>query len=250
MSCNHCAFIAAGIVLASGLAFADSETQSPRSQKTPDLPSAEEQIVSGTNQFRRRHLRHAVTVNTELSKAARYFAQFLAKKDELSHTADGQEPWDRAKKFGYQYCVVEENIAMEFNSEGFTTDQLAQALVKGWEQSPGHRKNMLNQNVTETGVAVARSEASGKYYAVQMFGRPQALEMSFEIVNDAASAVKYKLDDQPYTIQPRVRMLHRACIPPELKFLTEGQETYHPENGSRFVIQGDSSGKMKIATMK
>ncbi len=35
------------------------------------------------------------------------------------------------------------------------------------------RKNMLAPEVTETGVAVARSGKTGRYYAVQMFGRPR-----------------------------------------------------------------------------
>src|SRR5437870_4974 len=140
----------------------------------PDLAGVEKQIVSETNAFRRQEGRGALKVNPELSKAAQYFAKFMAETDKYGHTADGHEPWDRAKKYGYDYCMVEENIAYQFSSEGFTTSRLAQGFVDGWKSSPGHRRNMLNPDVDETAVAVARSASSGKFYAVQMFGRPKS----------------------------------------------------------------------------
>jgi uncharacterized protein YkwD len=43
--------------------------------------------------------------------------------------------------------------------------------VEGWKRSPGHRRNLLAREATQTGVAVARSD-QGYYYAVQLFGRP------------------------------------------------------------------------------
>lgn len=215
-----------------------AQDPAPTSGTTPDVPRVVEQVIEKTNEFRRRHLRHPVVRNAELTKAAQYFAQYLADKDQLSHTADGQAPWDRAKKHGYDYCVVEENIAYELNSAGFTTDALADALVKGWEESPGHRRNMLERHVTDTGVAVARSAKSGKYFAVQMFGRPKSDEIEFLVVNDTDTAVKYKVDDQTLSAEPHVRMTHRSCTPPELRFQLAGKERgFHPEKGSRYVLR-------------
>ena len=40
---------------------------------------------------------------------------------------------------------------------------------------------MLDPAVTETGVGVARSERTGDYYGVQMFGRPTTEMMEFQI---------------------------------------------------------------------
>src|SRR5436305_312399 len=89
-------------------------------EKQPDLARVTERTIAGTNEFRRKNDRKPLPLNAALTKAAQYFAGYLAEKDELSHTADGREPWDRAKKYGYDYCIVAENIAYEFNSEGFT----------------------------------------------------------------------------------------------------------------------------------
>lgn len=52
--------------------------------------------------------------------------------------------------------------------------ELASRYFEGWKKSPGHRRNMLEASVTDTAVAVARSARTGRYYAVQLFGRTAA----------------------------------------------------------------------------
>jgi len=164
--CRHFLLIAA-LVVSPAAAPARAET------KTPELPKVVQRIVDRTNDFRKSEKREPVRVNAELTKAAEYFAKFMAESGKYGHEADGQKPADRAKKHGYDYCLVLENIAYLYNSEGFGTEDLAGGLIKGWQESPGHRKNMLDPDVIETGVAVARSEKTGYFYAVQMFGRPR-----------------------------------------------------------------------------
>src|SRR4051794_21765887 len=128
-----------------------------------DLAITSRSIVRQTNQFRKQHDLQPVRTNDRLKRAAQYFADYLARHEQLDHEADGSTPAERAEKYGYEYCMVLENIADEFKSEGFETDQLAQSLVRGWQGSQHHRENMLDADVTETGVAVAQSEKSGRY---------------------------------------------------------------------------------------
>ena len=45
----------------------------------------------------------------------------MARTGKFSHSADGSEPAARAKRFGYEYCIVAENIAYIFSSEGMAT---------------------------------------------------------------------------------------------------------------------------------
>jgi uncharacterized protein YkwD len=123
------------------------------------------------------------TSDPELNKAAEYFAQYMATHDKYGHTADDNRPADRAKKFGYRYCIVLENIAYQFSSIGYTTQELGEKFFAGWKTSPGHRKNMLDPAVAQTGVAVAQSQDSGYYYAVQMFGRPKSKSIEFSLFN-------------------------------------------------------------------
>src|SRR5579871_3700630 len=151
------------------------------SKRSLDLGATARTIVTLTNAFRKEEGKGPLKVNPQLSRAARYFADYLARTDKFSHTADGDEPWGRAARYGYEYCIVAENIAYRYSSAGFTTRELAEGLMRGWKKSPGHRKNLLHPDVTEIGVAVARSKHTGRYYAVQDFGRPKSQEITFRI---------------------------------------------------------------------
>jgi len=224
--------------------------ENPEATK-PDLAEVQKLIVSLTNDFRSEQGRSSVRENQQLNKAANYFAHYLAHTDQFSHTADGNEPWDRAAQFGYDYCIVLENIAYEFNSEGFTSRGLAEALVTGWKKSPGHRKNMLDKDVTETGVAVARSSTSGYYYAVQMFGRPRSDAVVFKLANRSRSAVPFRLDGKDQTLRPGYTLTYTRCRPPEIAFPSakteqEKGQVFHPQNGSHYVISADEAGGLQV----
>ena len=81
-----------------------------------------------------------------------------------------------------------ENLALNLDSRGFETKQLARDAVEGWKGSPGHRANMLRPHVTEIGVAVVRApDRDPKFISVQLFGRPEALKVKFNIENQAGA---------------------------------------------------------------
>jgi uncharacterized protein YkwD len=82
-----------------------------------------------------------------------------ATRDTMGHNgANGSTINSRLQGLGYSRWA--ENVAQY---------QSAQEAVNGWLASPGHRANMLNCALTETGFAVARSD-SGKLYWTQTFG--------------------------------------------------------------------------------
>jgi len=195
-------------------------------------------IVAQVNQFRSQQGKPELQVHPRLEQAAHDYAQILAHFDKLSHTVDGSQPWDRAVQHGYDYCIILENIAEEFNSQGFATQELVADFVKGWKQSPGHRKNMLDPDVMDTGVGVARSE-TGKYYAVQMFGRPKTAEIAFDIANQAGVEVSLTVDGRPQNVPPDETMTFRRCRPAEVRF-ADGQ-VFHPRNGAHYVVQKSST---------
>jgi len=190
----------------------------PAKGDAPDLAKAVQQIVDQTNEFRKQEKQPSVQINKELTKAAEYFAGFMAKTGKYGHEADDKKPADRAKEHGYDYCIVLENIAYLYNSEGFTVESLAGGFVKGWKESPGHRKNMLDPDVTDTGVAIARSEETGYYYAVQMFGRPKSKAFEFQIANQSDAEIEYKVGDEDFKLAPRYTRTHQRCRPPEVSF--------------------------------
>jgi uncharacterized protein YkwD len=219
----------------------NAQAQAAGAAGGPDLAQVAKLIVQQTNDFRAKEGRRKLEANPKLTEAARYFADYLARTNKFSHTADGQRPSDRAKKHGYDYCITLENIAYEYNSAGFPTEELARRFVEGWKQSPGHRKNMLDPDVTETGVAIARSEKTGYYYAVQEFGRPRSLAVAFKVSNHADATVNYTIGDQKFSLPPRYTRSHEQCRPQDVTFRwPEGEgepKALRPGNGDNFVVE-------------
>ena len=152
-------------------------TAAPNMKKA-DLPQVEKIVVEGTNQFRAGEARVVLRNSPELEKAARDFAEYMAKTGKFDHEVDGTTPATRVKAAGYQYCRIGENIARFYSTHGFTTNDLGRQLVQGWKDSPGHRRNMLEPEVIETGVAVVHRRHDGidDFYAVQLFGKPRDLK--------------------------------------------------------------------------
>jgi uncharacterized protein YkwD len=228
----------------------DSPPYVSRDEKKPDLEAVARYIVDKTNEFREQEGRPRVAVNDRLAATARDFADYMARTGRYGHTADGNQPADRAAKHGYDYCVIAENIAYAFNSDGFTTEELGRNFVEGWKNSPGHRRNMLDPDVTETGAAVARSEKTGYYYAVQMFGRPKSLTLRFRLVNESSMPVTYRIAGQTFSLPPKYIRIHEQCRPTEVTFdLPSGgktlTQTVKAENNAQYVIV-DEGGSLRV----
>ncbi|HVW00842.1 MAG TPA: CAP domain-containing protein [Planctomycetaceae bacterium] len=221
--------------------------------KTPDIEAVERLVFQKVNAFRNKQGRHALEFNRQLDQTARDFAQFMARNDKYGHEADGREPWDRAAAHGYAYCVVAENIAYDYSSIGFATVELADSLVEGWENSPPHRRNMLDPDVDDSGVGVAYSRKSAKYYAVQLFGRPKSKEIRFEVRNESPVPVSYRIDQKTFDVPPETAMTHQVCRPPKLVFLPPPkgvtlafEKNERPQNGDELVIRQLRDGTLVL----
>lgn len=211
-----------------------------RAQTEADPAEAARLVVEQTNQFRRSQGVRPTASSRALEQAARSFAEFMARTDRYGHEADGKQPPERAKAHGYDYCMVSENIAYQFQSAGFRSRDLAQRLVRGWEVSPGHRRNMLDPDATEIGVAIARSPKSGRYYAVQMFGRPNSSRIEFRIANHSPAAVRYELGGEWFHLPPRVTRKHGQCRIETLTLRLPGDQeptSVQPAHGERYAVE-------------
>ena len=103
--------------------------------------------------------------NEQLGQMAKIQSQNMAHFQKMAHVipeAKLSKMTDRARHVGYPFGRLAENIALGFPD--------AQAAVHGWMNSRGHRANILNSDVSETGIGIARSSAGGLYYT-QVFGR-------------------------------------------------------------------------------
>jgi uncharacterized protein YegP (UPF0339 family) len=183
-----------------------------------------------------------------LAAAARGFAQYLAKTGKFAHEADGSEPQRRAEAQGYRYCLVAENLAMNLDSRGFESRQLAKEAVEGWKKSPGHRANMLQAGVTEIGVAVAQApDKNPKYISVQLFGRPESLKIKFSLENRTSTAVPYALGAEAHTLPARTIVTHTMCDASLLTFENAGTGVkFDVRNGDKFTARAGPAGSVEL----
>jgi stress response protein SCP2 len=123
------------------------------------------QVVAATNAERRRHGLPALAVDARLGAAAQLHTADMLRRGFFDHRSpDGDQVWDRARSVGYPYRKVAENIAA-----GQCT---AAEVVAGWMDSPGHRRNILDAELTQIGVGHAVGGSYGVLWT-QVFGTPR-----------------------------------------------------------------------------
>ena len=221
----------------------------PASVRRADPASVEARVIERTNAFRTSQGQTALATDDRLTAAARAFARYMARSDRYGHEADGRKPSERAQAHGYSYCVVAENIAYQYSSQGFSTDELTARLIEGWQQSPGHRKNMLLPAVTDIGVGVAQSESTQRFYAVQLFGRPKSASTRFSIANRADAAIGYELDGRAFSLAPRVTRTHEGCFDGVLQLKwPDGPASpgFAPRDGADYTVVRDQTGQLRL----
>jgi len=140
--------------------------ESPSSSvATPARTSLEGRIFDLINAERRHQGLPALQYNSQLDEMAQIQATNMAHFQKMAHVIpEAKLPTlvSRAHAVGYPFGQIAENVAL-----GYPT---AEGVVNGWMNSRGHRANILNQGVVETGIAVRRSADGGLYYC-QVFGR-------------------------------------------------------------------------------
>ena len=131
-----------------------------------DLDDLNDQVVGLINQERINNGLPALTVQSQLTAAARGHSQDMACNKFFSHTgSDGSSFSTRISRAGYSYSAAAENIAAGYGDPA--------SVVAGWMGSQGHKDNMLNPNYTEVGIGYIYVAGSpyGVYWTAN-FGRP------------------------------------------------------------------------------
>ncbi|WP_232668665.1 CAP domain-containing protein [Pseudonocardia sp. TRM90224] len=136
---------------------------------TPDAPGAPSdlvlEVVAATNVERARHRLRPLTVDARLTAAAQAHTEDMVRRGFFAHeNPDGKQVWDRALAAGYAYRKVAENIA--------AGQRTAAEVVQGWMDSPGHRRNILDGDLTQIGVGHVPGGSYGVYWT-QVFGTPR-----------------------------------------------------------------------------
>ena len=111
-------------------------------------PAAAQSMISG---YRGNNGLGALTIDPDLMKLAEEHSRSMAARDKLDHDV-GKASNQRVRAGRFDAKVAVENV-----SAGYHT--LAEAF-SGWRDSPPHRANMLNRNVTRMGIAAVYSPNS------------------------------------------------------------------------------------------
>ena len=134
-----------------------------RTEPAPAPPVDE--VVRATNVARIGHGLGPLAVDARLTRAAQAHTEDMVRRGFFAHqNPDGAQVWDRAVAAGYGYRRVAENIA--------AGQRTAAEVVRGWMDSPGHRANILDGELTQIGVGLVHGGEYGVYWT-QVFGTPR-----------------------------------------------------------------------------
>jgi hypothetical protein len=139
-------------------------------EEKPEAILTQRGIIEWTNKQREKYNLPPLKENSLLDKSASAKVKDMFQNQYFAHySISGEGVSDLAKKFGYDFLLIGENLAMG----NFPSDE---DLVLAWMESPGHRANILNEKYQEIGVAVEKGIFEGKevWIAVQHFGLPSS----------------------------------------------------------------------------
>lgn len=141
---------------------------------SPAAAGPAESVLTTVNAARAKAGCGPLRVNPKLVAAAKSHARAMAEQNFFAHAGkDGSRFSARIEQQGYSYRSAAENIA--------AGQETAREVVTGWLQSAGHRRNILNCGMSETGIAVVYqpddrplrgSSYPLRYYWVQVFADP------------------------------------------------------------------------------
>ncbi len=153
-----------------------SETKPPVPGRPPPasatVSASEQRVIDATNAFRRANGLAPLKPSVRLIVIAQNHARNMARQDRFGdtdqngHVLDGKGLDYRIKVGNYDFLRVAENVGFQR-----VHGDPVEGMMTGWKESPGHRRNMLLEDITEIGVGVAQGK-SGRWYFVQVFGRP------------------------------------------------------------------------------
>lgn len=128
-----------------------------------------ENLISLTNQERQAQGLNVLSANELLTQAALNKGRAILNSQNFSHTINDKKFSGWVRDIGYDYSYVGENLAIDFaTSEG---------VVKAWNDSPLHKKNLLSPYYSEIGIAAINGKFQGQdtTIVVQIFGAPKSL---------------------------------------------------------------------------
>ncbi len=128
------------------------------------LDPIEREVVNLVNAERESRGIPTLIVNYQLQEAAWKHSEHMARNKVLCHSGCGDgDPASRIRATGYKAATWGENVA--------SGQRTSTQVMNAWMNSSGHRRNILNPDFTDIGVAYAVGGLYGNSWT-QVFGRP------------------------------------------------------------------------------
>jgi len=138
-----------------------SETADP---PLGEIASLERQCFNEVNRMRRAHGLVALQFSDELLDVARHYSRRMAEENFFAHgDPDGHTVRERIELANIRWRMVGENLAY---SNGYINP--VAASMRGWMDSPGHRRNLLEPGWRQTAIG-AWISTDGTVYFTEIF---------------------------------------------------------------------------------
>lgn len=146
-------------------AYTDEDLKRPFSEGLlRDIESLEQQCLEAVNLQRTSRGLLPLELSADLLLIARYYSRRMAEEGFFSHIdPEGRSVRHRVNEAGIRWRVLGENLA---TSQGYINP--VAVSVRGWMESPGHRKNILDASYNSTAIGVWISE-NGTVYFTEIF---------------------------------------------------------------------------------
>ncbi len=137
------------------------ETDRGTQQQSAGMSEVERQVITLTNKQRQQNGLPPLKADSRLTDAAEKKSQDMVQNNYFSHNSPTYgTPFQMLNQFGIDYSVAAENIAAGQTS--------AEEVVNAWMKSEGHRRNILNKDITRIGVGAVEGDGRG-YHWTQLF---------------------------------------------------------------------------------
>ena len=129
-----------------------------------EIASLERQCFNEVNRLRRAHGLVALQFSEELLSVARHYSRRMAEENFFAHgDPDGRTVRERIEMANIRWRMVGENLAY---SNGYINP--VAASMRGWMDSPGHRRNLLDPGWRQTAIGAWISD-DGTVFFTEIF---------------------------------------------------------------------------------
>ncbi|MBX4195709.1 hypothetical protein KW796_02005 [Candidatus Parcubacteria bacterium] len=135
-------------------------------------------------------------MNAKLNEAAQLKASDMAARGYFEHNSpEGKTPWDLFAQVNYEWSWAGEILALNTQTEDNA------AIVRGWMNSPEHKKIIMDGSYTETGIGIAIGTYQGQkaVFVAEEFGVPKVPAKS--VVPVVIPVVQTQVQTQPKVVE-------------------------------------------------